>query len=249
MENKENFNNNDFCRPKFLLPSISSLPNPSPLTSFRNHESTDAIFRGTFAQVNLPKQSPLSARSPTQSFEGSTIKQELNTSTTKFYASNTNYDPNNTSYTTTYWPTYYFDCPYQSNRDINGSTGPPYNVSTWFSSDNTSTYNNKQECLESPIPTRSFTSYYNNNNCSNNNGRYLPPLTPNFHSIINSSPSSHHLGRNSAFTNVQRRKSDITGDQTLKFGSGIPEVNNSLSEIQHANVRSDDSFIQESVGM
>lgn len=244
---KENVNN-DINRPKIFLPSISNLPNPSPLTSFHNHESTDAIFRGSFAQLNFPKQSPLSARSPTQPFEGSTIKQELNTSFPKFYVPNINYDPNNTSYTTTYWPTYYSDCNYQSNRDINGSTGPPYNVSTWSSSDNMSSYNNNntQECLESPIPTRSFISYNNNNN---NNGRYLPPLTPNFHSIINSSPSSHHLGRNSAFTNVQRRKSDITGDQPLKFGNGVLEDNNNLSEIQHANIKSDNPFIQENIGM
>ncbi|CAB4485850.1 hypothetical protein RhiirA5_492985 [Rhizophagus irregularis] len=245
MENKENANN-DIYRPKILLPSISNLPNP--LTSFHNHESTDAIFRGSFAQVNFPNQSPLSARSPTQPFEGSTIKQELNTSIPKFYAPNINYDPNSTSYTTTYWPTYYSNN-YQSNRDINGSTGPPYNVSTWSSSDNISSYNNnnnRQECLESPLPTRSFISYNNNNN-NNNDGRYLPPLTPNFHSIINSAPSSHHLGRNSAFTNVQRRKSDIIEDQPSKFGNGVLEGNNNLPEIQHANIKFDNPFIQENI--
>ncbi|GET00995.1 enoyl-CoA hydratase/isomerase family protein [Rhizophagus clarus] len=243
MENKENVNN-DIYRPKFLLPSITSLPNPSPLTSFYNHESTNAIFRGNFApQVNFPKQSPLNTISSTQPFEDSTTKQDLNTSIPKYYAPNANYDPNNTSYTTTNWPTYYFDCPYQSNRDTNGSTGPPYNVSTCFSGDIVSMYNNnRQECLENPIPTRSYTSYYNNN------GRYLPPLNPNFHSI-NSSPSSHHLGRNSAFTNVQRRNSDITGDQPLKLGSEVLEGNNNLSVIQHTNVKSDNPLIQTNIGL
>jgi hypothetical protein len=112
-------------------------------------------------------------------------KQEIKP--TKFYlpSPSATYDPMNMSYTTTYWPAYY------------GSISPPYNVSTWFASD--TTYNRHEE-LRSPIPTRPFVPYYNNNN------RNLPPLTPNSHSIINFSPSFHHLDNHS--TNIPRRKSD-----------------------------------------
>ncbi|RIA93710.1 hypothetical protein C1645_873898 [Glomus cerebriforme] len=248
IENKENAIENSLP-PKFMLPSISNLPNPSPLTPFHqmnNHESADAILRGTSAQSTT-------FSNQNHPFESS-IKQETNPSTPKFYLPNfsTTYDPMNTSYTTTYWPAYYSDYPYQSNRDINGLTGPPYNVSTWFATDNnSSTYNNnnnRQECLRSPFPTRSFTPYYNNN-------RHLPPLTPNLHSIdsiVNSSPSSHHLGYNSAFTYIHPRKSDIRDDQILKFDHQVIEGDNNLLElegikIQRASIKSDHSYTQENI--
>src|SRR3954451_23143038 len=175
-ENKENVNKNS-QPPKFMLPSISSLPTPSPLTPFQQtntHESADAILRGSPAQATFPNQSPLSARTSTQPFEVfmKQEKQEIKPSAAKFYLPNPSatYDPMNTSYTTTYWPAYY-DYSYQSNMDINGSIGPPYNVSTWYASD--TTFINRQEGLRSPIPTRPFVPYYNSNN------RHLPPLTSN----------------------------------------------------------------------
>jgi hypothetical protein len=227
-EDKENVNKNS-QPPKFMLPSISSLPTPSPLTSFQQtntHESADAILRGSPAQATFPNQSPLSARTSTQPFEVFIKHEKQEIKPTKFYLPNPSatYDPMNMSYTTTYWPAYY------------GSIGPPYNVSTWFASD--TTYN-RQEGLRSPIPTRPFVPYYNSNN------RNLPPLTPNSHSIINSSPSFHHLDNHS--TNIPRRKSDIRSEDDDNSLSDIEGI-----KVQRANIKSsgdDRSFTQENIGI
>ena len=251
IKNKENEKSHP---PKFMLPSISSLPNPSPLNAFQqqmnNHESADAILRGS---STFPTKATLSARNPqlfdTKNF-GCPIKQESKITNPNFYLPNPSmtYDSMNPSYPSTYWPAYYSEYPYQFNKDINVS---PYNVPTWSTNDTMSMYNNnnKQEYLRSPIPTRPFVSYHNDN-------RHLPSLTSNLHSILNTPPSSHHLGYNSAFTNVCRRKSDLKDDQPSKLESEGFESDNSLSEIegikvQRASIKSqsdDNSFTQENIG-
>ncbi|CAI2172061.1 6097_t:CDS:2 [Funneliformis geosporum] len=233
-ENKENESSNP---PKFMLPSISSISNlpNSPLNTFQQinkHESADSILRGSSSsQTTFPvKVSPLNARNippfNQKNNFGMSIKQESNTSTPNFYLPKPSitYDLMNSPYTTTYWPAYYSEY-YQSNKNINGSIGPQYNISTWSANDNISIYNNsRQEYLRSSIPARPFASYLNDN-------KQLPSLTSNLHSILNSSPSSHHLSYNSAFTKV-RRRSDLKDDLISNL-----ESDNNLLEIEGIKVQ------------
>ncbi|CAG8482414.1 11474_t:CDS:2 [Funneliformis caledonium] len=221
--------------PKFMLPSISNLPNPSPL-----HESADSILRGSS-----------SAQTTFQPFDsindfGMSIKHEIKTSTPNFYLPKPSitYDLMNTPYTTTYWPAYYSEY-YQPNKNIAGSMGPPYNVSTWSANDNISMYNSRQEYLRSSIPVRPYL----------NDNRQLPSLTSNLHSILNSSPPSHHLSHSSAFTNVRRRKLDFKDDLNSNLESEDFESDNSLLEIegikvQRATIKSqgdENTFTQENI--